>query len=193
MIRPLLLFLALLLAGCVTPLPEKPKRFVELKGAEAETYERLAWRHWKRTNIVLSVAEQNRIHAEVFGTLAIDNSGNLSQPEEVMGGFILGGVRQDRSHPSQPEESQCRVMLDTWSGQNYAAFGIGKPGYGTLGYFELEFTRTQPPKVVDTYFTDRGRTVRLPTYKALYRLGTERWHRGEVTLATFPGNNGFDQ
>lgn len=171
MIRPLLLFLALHLAGCATPLPEKPKRFVELKGAEAEPYERLAWRHWKRTNIVLSVAEQNRIHAEVFGTLAIDNSGNLSQSEE----------------------SQCRVMLDTLSGQNYAAFGIGKLGYGTLGYFELEFTRTQPPKVVDTYFTDRGRTVRLPTYKALYRLGTERWHRGEVTLATFPGNNGFDQ
>jgi len=164
MIRLLLLSFALLLAGCATPAPEKPKRFVELKGAEAEPYERLAGRHWKRTNIVLSVAEQNRICMEVTGKPM------LFDP------------------PSFPGCDGPFVMRDTTTGRTYAAVAIA-----FQGYFELEFARTQPPKVVDTYFTDRGRTVRLPTYKALYRLGSERWQRGEVTLSTFPGTNGFWQ
>jgi hypothetical protein len=60
---PLLLFLA----GCASPPPMKPRRFVEVQGAEAEPYKQIAWRHWKRTNIAMSRAEEDRICMEVTG------------------------------------------------------------------------------------------------------------------------------
>jgi hypothetical protein len=168
MTRFLLLLCCLhFLAGCATPPPETPGRFVELKGVEAEPYRQITWRHWGRrgcSSIRLTREEQDRICQEVTGKpLAFDP-------------------------PHHPGCDGPFVMRDTSTGRIYAAVAIA-----LMGYFEVEFTRTQPPKVVDTYFTDRGRTVRLPNYKALYRLGTQRWHRGEETLITFPGENGFWQ
>ena len=113
---------------------------------------------------MLSVAEQNRIWLEVTG-----------QPMPY-------------DPPNLPSFHGPFVKRDTTTGRTYAAVSIGLEGY-----FEVEFTRTQPPKVVDTYFTDRGRTVRVPSYRALYRLGTERWHRGEITGLPAAGDSGFDQ
>ena len=162
--RCLLLLILLLFSGCATPPPEKPKRFVELQGAEAEPYRQITWRHWGRTSVVLTREEEDSICREVTG-----------KPLQF-------------DPPRLPGCDGPFVMRDTSTGRIYAAVAIA-----LVGYFEVEFTRSRPPEVVDTYFTDRARTVRLPNYKALYRLGTERMYRGEETLFTFPGNNGFWQ
>ena len=114
--------------------------FIRLHGPEAAPYEALANKRWRRANVVVSWHHLDRISREVHG-----------HPLEF-------------DPPQIPSSDGPFVFRDTATGRIVTDYSIG-----LMGYFEVEFHRSQPPKVAGTYFTDPDRTVRLPDILALHR------------------------